>query len=88
MTLELPAGLVDGLDLADPLHRALVLTDPEGAPVAALEVTDVWPTREGWSGVGGPVRRLGDGGHGPFQRLRRTPGRGARRCCRRAGCSA
>ena len=27
----------------------------------------------GWYGVGGPVRRIGDGGHGPFRRLRRTP---------------
>src|SRR5262249_8814916 len=24
-------------------------------------------------GIGGPVRRIGDGRHGPFQRLRRTP---------------
>jgi sulfate adenylyltransferase len=73
VTLELPAALVEGLDLADPMHRSVVLTDLEGAPVAALEVADTWPTREGWFGVGGPVRRLGDGHHGPFQRLRRGP---------------
>jgi sulfate adenylyltransferase len=73
VTLEVPAGLVDGLDLTNPLQRVLVLTDPEGAPVAAVDVTDVWPTREGMRGVGGDVRRLGDGGHGPFQRLRRAP---------------
>ena len=49
------------------------LTDLEDAPVALLEVTDVWPTRDGMCGVGGTVRQLGDGGHGPFQRLRRSP---------------
>ncbi|MFJ6198439.1 adenylyl-sulfate kinase [Micromonospora sp. NPDC092111] len=73
VTLQVPAPLADGLDPTDPARRTLVLTDGEGAPVAALEVTDVWPAREGVAGVGGPVRRLGDGGHGPFQRLRRGP---------------
>ncbi|WBB85494.1 adenylyl-sulfate kinase [Micromonospora sp. WMMC264] len=73
VTLQVPAALADGLDPADPAHRAVVLTDGEGAPVAAMDVTDVWPGREGLVGVGGTVRRLGDGGHGPFQRLRRGP---------------
>ncbi|MFI7428667.1 adenylyl-sulfate kinase [Micromonospora sp. NPDC049836] len=73
VTLQVPAGLADGLALDYPPRRALVLTDGEGAPVAAMDVTDVWPTREGVVGVGGAVRRLGDGGHGPFQRLRRSP---------------
>jgi sulfate adenylyltransferase len=73
VTLEVPADLVDGLDLGNPLHRALLLTDNEGAPVAAVDVTEVWPTRERLSGVAGTVRRVGDGGHGPFQRLRRGP---------------
>jgi sulfate adenylyltransferase len=73
VTLEVPAALVDRLDLENPLQRALVLTDPEGAPVAAIEVTDAWPTRDGMRGVGGDVRRIGDGGHGPFQRLRLSP---------------
>ncbi|MEU9827204.1 adenylyl-sulfate kinase [Micromonospora chersina] len=73
VTLQVPAALADGLVLDDPLRRALVLTDGEGAPVAAMDVTDVWPVREGMVGVGGAVRRLGDGGHGPFQRLRRSP---------------
>ncbi|MEV1288518.1 adenylyl-sulfate kinase [Micromonospora sp. NPDC049679] len=73
VTLEVPTELVERFDLADPLQRTLVLTDPEGAPVAALDVADLWPTRERFSGVGGSVRRLGDGGHGPFRRLRRTP---------------
>jgi sulfate adenylyltransferase len=73
VTLEVPGDLIAGLQLDNPLHRALVITDPEGAPVAAVDVTDTWPTRDGRLGVGGTVRRLGDGGHGPFQRLRRTP---------------
>ncbi|MBW4703157.1 MULTISPECIES: adenylyl-sulfate kinase [unclassified Micromonospora] len=73
VTLQVPTAVADGLDQADPGRRTLVLTDGEGAPVAALEVTDVWPVREGVAGLGGPVRRLGDGGHGPFQRLRRGP---------------
>jgi sulfate adenylyltransferase len=73
VTLQVPASLATGLDLGNPLQRALLLTDPEGAPVAMLDVTDVWPTRDGMCGVGGTVRRAGDGGHGPFQRLRRMP---------------
>jgi sulfate adenylyltransferase len=73
VTLELPADLAAGLDLDDPRHRSVVLTDEEGAPLAALEVTETWPTREGRAGAAGPVRRIGDGRHGPFQRLRRTP---------------
>ncbi|WFE30603.1 adenylyl-sulfate kinase [Solwaraspora sp. WMMD791] len=73
VTLEVPASLVAGLDLTNPLRRVLVLADPEGAPVAALDVADAWPSRDGYSAVGGRVRRLGDGVHGPFQRLRRNP---------------
>jgi sulfate adenylyltransferase len=73
VTLEVPAEMAATLDLADPIRRTVVLTDPEGAPVAAIEVTDAWPTSAGRSGLGGAVQRLGDGGHGPFQRLRRTP---------------
>jgi len=73
VTLEVPTEQVARLDLDNPLRRALVLADSEGAPVAALEVTDTWPSRDGLSGVGGPVRRIGDGGHGPFRALRRAP---------------
>src|SRR2546423_1276397 len=73
VTLEAPDDAVADIDPGNPLRRVLVLTDPEGAPVAAVDALDVWPTRAGWHGIGGPVRRIGDGGHGPFQRLRRTP---------------
>lgn len=74
VTLEIPGELAQTLDLRDPRRRTIVLTDMEGAPVAAIEVTDAWQTGVNRFGVGGPVRRMGDGGHGPFQRLRRTPG--------------
>ncbi|WP_018790156.1 adenylyl-sulfate kinase [Salinispora arenicola] len=73
VTLQVPAALAEGLDARDPARRTLVLTDGEGAPMAALEVADAWSVRPGVAGLGGSVRRLGDGGHGPFQRLRRTP---------------
>jgi len=73
VTLEIPAEMATGLRLDDPQHRTVIVTDMEGAPVAAVEVTDAWPTDEGRYAVGGAVRRIGDGGHGPFQRLRRTP---------------
>ncbi|MGW4497797.1 adenylyl-sulfate kinase [Micromonospora sp. NPDC004336] len=73
VTLQVPTALAAGLDPRDETRRLLVLTDGEGAPAAALEVADVWQVRDGVAGVGGSVRRLGDGGHGPFQRLRRTP---------------
>jgi sulfate adenylyltransferase len=73
VTLEIPAEMAEGLDLNDPLRRTVVLTDPEGAPVAAIEAGDAWPTSEGRYAIGGTVTPLGEGGQGPFQRLRRTP---------------
>ncbi|MBB2945512.1 sulfate adenylyltransferase [Actinoplanes lutulentus] len=73
VTLEIPGELAQTLDPGDPRRRTVVLTDPEGAPVAAIEVTDAWQTGVNRFGIGGQVRRMGDGGHGPFQRLRRTP---------------
>ncbi|MGH3738117.1 MAG: adenylyl-sulfate kinase [Micromonosporaceae bacterium] len=73
ITLEVPAELTERLDVANPRERVLVLTDPEGAPVAAIEVTEAWQSRTGWSGVAGPVRRLAEPVHGVFRRLRATP---------------
>jgi sulfate adenylyltransferase len=73
VTLEVPADLAAGLDLDDAGRRTVVLTDGEGAPVAAIEVADAWPTTDGLWGLGGRVLRMGDGGSGPFLRLRRTP---------------
>src|SRR6201991_1197068 len=69
VTLEVPESMALGLDLADPALRSIVLTDQEGAPIAAVEVSDAWPTRDGRYGIGGTVRQIGDGRHGPFQRL-------------------
>jgi sulfate adenylyltransferase len=73
LTLEAPAALVAGLDPANPLKRVLVLTDPEGAPVAAVDAIDVWPARDDRYGVGGRVRRIGASTHGSFRRLRLGP---------------
>jgi sulfate adenylyltransferase len=73
ITLDVPTELLARIDVHNPLQRVLVLTDTEGAPVAAIDVTEIWHTRDGMAGVAGRVRRIGDGGHGPFRRLRRTP---------------
>jgi sulfate adenylyltransferase len=73
VTLEVPQSLVEQLDITNPMRRVLVLTDTEGAPMAALDTDDAWPTQNGLAGVAGRVRRIGDGGHGAFRRLRRGP---------------
>ncbi len=73
ITLEVPASLITSLERDNPLRRALIVTDLEGAPVAAVDVIDHWPTRDGFVGVGGPVRQIGDHARGPFQALRRSP---------------
>ncbi|MBB5871608.1 sulfate adenylyltransferase [Allocatelliglobosispora scoriae] len=63
VTLTVPSGLAE--------HAELILTDPEGAPLATVTVTERWPVREGRVGIAGPVRRTGDGGRPPFARLHR-----------------
>ncbi|MGH3716116.1 MAG: adenylyl-sulfate kinase [Micromonosporaceae bacterium] len=73
ITLEAPVEITERLDSDNPRARVLVLTDPEGAPVAAVEVVESWQTRPGWSAVAGPVRRLAEPVHGVFRRLRATP---------------
>jgi sulfate adenylyltransferase len=73
ITLEVPTSLLEQIDRTNPLRRALVISDTEGAPVAAVDVVDAWPTREELSGVGGPVRAMGDTPRWPFKVLRRTP---------------
>lgn len=73
VTLEVPAEVVERLSPGDPVRRILVVTDPEGAPVAAVEAVETTAVRDGWFRVGGPVRRIGTPGHGAFRRLRRTP---------------
>jgi sulfate adenylyltransferase len=74
VTLEIPAALGAMIDPSDPAHRTVILTDPEGAPIATLDVAEVGSaTTVGFIGVGGPVHAFGDGHHGAFPRLRRTP---------------
>jgi sulfate adenylyltransferase len=73
LTLEVPTDLLNGIDRDNPLRRAMILTNLEGAPVAAVDVVDAWPTREHMSGIGGPVRGIGDPFRGPFQALRLSP---------------
>jgi sulfate adenylyltransferase len=73
VTLEVPRALSDNIDTTNPLKRVILLTDTEGAPIAALDTTETWETSEGMAAVAGPVRQVGDGGSGPFRRLRLTP---------------
>ncbi len=73
VTLQIPDEVIARLDMSAPTRRVLVLTDPEGAPVAAVEVSEVWPASAGLSHVAGPVRRLAEPVHGVFRRLRASP---------------
>jgi sulfate adenylyltransferase len=73
IALEVPTSLLEQIDRDNPLRRALVITDTEGAPVAAVDVVDSWPTRDELSGIGGPLRAMGDTPRWPFKALRRTP---------------
>ncbi len=68
VTLEVPSAMLDGLDPSE--ASPLVLTDPEGAPIAWVDIQESWETKPGWQAVAGPVHRYGDGGHAPFARLR------------------
>jgi sulfate adenylyltransferase len=53
--------------------KAVILTDPEGAPAAALQIAERWPAATiGHSHLSGPVRQHGDGGRAPFHRYRMT----------------
>src|SRR5215216_1248782 len=45
VTLEAPEDVVRALEPDNALRRVLVLTDPEGAPVAAVDVRATWRTR-------------------------------------------
>jgi sulfate adenylyltransferase len=73
LTLEAPTSLLESIDLENPLRRAVIVADGEGAPVAAVDVVDAWQTRDGMSGIGGPIRRIGEPTRGEFKALRRTP---------------
>ncbi|MEU9017590.1 adenylyl-sulfate kinase [Actinomadura sp. NPDC048394] len=55
-------------------HERIVLQDPEGVPLAVLEVAEAWqdPTSQGWR-LAGPLEALRSPAHGPFHSLRRRP---------------
>src|ERR1700733_5737404 len=79
ITLDVPAGAVP------PEADRLILTDPEGAPIAVLQITERPPlgapaapgavggTRAGLVRLAGPVSPLGATEHGRFRQLRKTP---------------
>ena len=68
VTLELPAAALP------PDAGLLVLEDPEGAPLAVLEITErVQPGPGEPVRVAGPVRALREPEHGPFRQLRLRP---------------
>ncbi len=73
VTLVVPAEVAERLDPGHPIRRMLVLSDPEGAPVAAVEAVQLTEARTGWFRVAGPVRQVGAPEHGAFRRLRYGP---------------
>ncbi|MFF5260764.1 adenylyl-sulfate kinase [Actinomadura viridis] len=66
VTLSVPKDLTG--------HDRVVLQDPEGVPLAVLDVAETWqdPTSQGWR-LAGPLEPLRAPAHGPFHRLRRRP---------------
>jgi sulfate adenylyltransferase len=68
VTLEVPA------DAVKPDATHLVLNDPEGSPLAVIEITEHVTSQDGQSvRLAGPVRPLRDPEHGPFRGMRRRP---------------
>jgi sulfate adenylyltransferase len=72
ITLAVPAELADELAARPDAERRLVLQDPEGTPLALLEVTEIWPYGDE-TRVAGPVTALRPPAHGTFRGLRRRP---------------
>ena len=73
VTLDIPETVVSDPDPADAATRALVLTDPEGAAVAVVDVRERSAVDAGTIRVAGPVHRVGEITHGAFRRLRLPP---------------
>jgi len=65
VTLEVP----DALAQCGPLR----LTDPEGSPLATMDITESWPGGPGRHFVAGPVSRLAATKYGAFSSLHLTP---------------
>lgn len=55
-------------------EERLVLQDPEGVPLAVLQVAEAWqdPTTQAWK-LAGPLEALRAPAHGPFHSMRRRP---------------
>jgi sulfate adenylyltransferase len=68
VTLQVPADVAASAVAAG----ALELVDPEGLPLARLEVGSTYPAGEA-TGVAGPVRSLAHHAFGPFRRLYLSP---------------
>jgi sulfate adenylyltransferase len=66
--LTVPDAVADAAEAAG----ALLLTDPEGMPLARLRVIGAEPVAGGVA-LGGPVQPLAAAVHGPFRSLRRAP---------------
>ena len=67
VTLDVPAGSIK------PDADRLVLQDPEGTPLASLDITDRQPLDSQLVRLSGPVTALRPPEHGPFRELRRRP---------------
>ena len=73
ITLSIPERLAGELAARPDGRRRLVLQDPEGTPLALLDVTEIWPY-ENEIRIAGPVTALRAPEHGTFRRLRLSPG--------------
>ncbi len=67
VTLEVPASAIK------PDAVRLLLQDPEGTPLAVLEITDRLPAIPDLIRLAGPVTAYRPAEHGPFRHLRRPP---------------
>ena len=67
MTFEVPASAIK------PDATRLVLQDPEGTPLAVLDITERMPVSPDLVRLGGPVTACRPAEHGPFRQLRRRP---------------
>ena len=67
VTFEVPASAIK------PDATRLLLQDPEGTPLAVLDITDRTPVRPDLIQLGGPVTGYRPAEHGPFRHLRRLP---------------
>jgi sulfate adenylyltransferase len=67
VTFEVPASAIK------PDATRLLLQDPEGTPLAVLDITDRTPAAPDLIRLAGPVTGYRPAEHGPFRQLRRRP---------------